>query len=167
MPRMSAEARREEIVEIAFRHFAAGGFAGTSTESIAREAGISQPYLFRLFKTKKELFKACGDRCFGMITRVFEEAAAAAEPGQVIEAMGEAYTDRLLADRTALMFQLQAYTAADPDIRRAVQVGFNGLRTTVARLAGVEEEQTWSFFADGMLLNVIAMLELDWQPPKE
>ena len=41
------------------RHFAIGGYNGTSTEAIAREAGISQPYLFRLFRTKKELFIAC------------------------------------------------------------------------------------------------------------
>ena len=165
MPRMSAQARREEIVVIAFRHFAGGGYAGTSTEAIAREAGISQPYLFRLFKTKRELFQACGDRCFAMITQVFEEAAAAAEPGEALNAMGQAYIDRLLADRTALMFQIQAQTVADPKIRAAVRDGFNGLRATVARLGKVSEAETWSFFADGMLLNVIAMLELDWQPP--
>ena len=58
-PVRSAEDRREEIVGIAFRHFGEGGYHGTSTEAIAREAGISQPYLFRLFRTKRELFLAC------------------------------------------------------------------------------------------------------------
>ena len=53
MARKSAEERREEILAIALRHFADGGYHGTSTEAIAREAGISQPYLFRLFRTKK------------------------------------------------------------------------------------------------------------------
>ena len=62
MTRRSAADRREEIVGIAFRHFGVGGFHGTSTEAIAREAGISQPYLFRLFKTKRDLFLACHDR---------------------------------------------------------------------------------------------------------
>ena len=57
--RKSAEERREEILAVALRHFAIGGLHGTSTEAIAREAGISQPYLFRLFRTKKELFLAC------------------------------------------------------------------------------------------------------------
>jgi hypothetical protein len=54
--RKSAEERREEILAIAIEHFAASGFRGTSTAVIAREAGISHPYLFRLFRTKKELF---------------------------------------------------------------------------------------------------------------
>ena len=64
MARKSAEVRREEIIEIALRHFAEGGYHGTSTEAIAREAGISQPYLFRLFRTKRELFLACSDALF-------------------------------------------------------------------------------------------------------
>ena len=38
--------------------FARGGLHGTSTEEIAEAAGISQPYLFRLFGTKKRLFVA-------------------------------------------------------------------------------------------------------------
>src|SRR3954468_2837243 len=105
MPRMSAEDRRLELVDIAFRHFAAGGFNGTSTEDIAREAGISQPYLFRLFGTKRELFLACVDRCYGQIAAVFAEAAEGAE--EPLHAMGEAYTDRLLPDRHTLLFQMQ------------------------------------------------------------
>ena len=71
MARKSAEVRREEIVGIALRHFAEGGYHGTSTEAIAREAGISQPYLFRLFRTKRELFLACTERCFARVTGVF------------------------------------------------------------------------------------------------
>ena len=59
--RKSAEERREEIVAIAIEQFALSGYKGTSTEAIAREAGISQPYLFRLFKTKRDLFLACYD----------------------------------------------------------------------------------------------------------
>ena len=52
--RKSAEVRREEILEAAMKEFAYGGLHGTSTEKIAQRAGISQPYLFRLFGTKKE-----------------------------------------------------------------------------------------------------------------
>ena len=165
MARMSADARREEIVAIAFRRFAVGGFNGTSTEDIAREAGISQPYLFRLFRTKRELFLACVERCYGQVGAVFAEAADGAE--EPMEAMGHAYREKLLPDRHALMFQMQSHATGDPEILVHVRAGFNELRRTVATLAGVPEEQTWSFFADGMLLNVVAMLELDWNMPDE
>jgi AcrR family transcriptional regulator len=163
--RKSAEVRREEIVAIAFRQFGEGGYHGTSTEAIAREAGISQPYLFRLFGTKKELFLACVDLCFGGVAEIFAEAAAKADYPDKLTALGHAYEERLLPDRHSLLFQMQSQTTNDPDIRAYVRRQFNELRQTVAALAGVSEDETWDFFADGMLLNVVAMLELDWSPP--
>src|ERR1051325_3453780 len=88
--RKSAEERREDILNVAMALFAEGGYAGTSTEAIAREAGISHPYLFRLFRTKKELFLACDDRACQKIVEAFRRAAAGAEPGHKLEAMGAA-----------------------------------------------------------------------------
>src|ERR1700722_4571433 len=74
-PRMPAEQRRELVLGEAMAAFAANGDAGTSTEGGARGASISQPYLFRLFPTKKALFLALVERCF---RRVRDEFAAAA-----------------------------------------------------------------------------------------
>jgi len=165
MSRRSAEDRREEIVGIAFRHFGEGGYHGTSTEAIAREAGISQPYLFRLFKTKRELFLTCVTSCFGIVTDVFERAAAAAPAGERLEAMGQAYEQELLPDRAGLLFQIQAYATPDPEIRAEVRRQYEALIAKVAELAGVTRDETWDFFAHGMLLNVVAMLDLDWRPP--
>jgi AcrR family transcriptional regulator len=160
-PRRSAEDRREEIVGIAFRHFADGGFHGTSTEAIAREAGISQPYLFRLFRTKRELFLACVARCYASVGRVFEEAVEGVPQEERLNAMGKAYEERLLPDRHALRFQMQAYAvASDPQFQGAVRSGYGELVRKVAGLAGIPLEQTWDFFAYGMLLNLVAALDL-------
>jgi AcrR family transcriptional regulator len=164
MTRKSAEERREEIVAIAFRHFAEGGYNGTSTDAIAREAGISQPYLFRLFRTKKELFLACSDHCFTQVMDVFREAAEGLPQGERMIAMGQAYEDKLLPDRHALMFQMQAYATAEPEIRAYVREVYIRLTATAAELAGVPRDDMWHFFAHGMMLNVVAMLELDWMP---
>jgi AcrR family transcriptional regulator len=164
MARKSAEERREEIVEIAFRHFAEGGYHGTSTEAIAREAGISQPYLFRLFHTKKELFLACSDQCFAQVADVFRAAAAGAPEGERMIAMGHAYEQELLPNRHALMFQMQAYSTAEPEIRAHVREGYIRLTGIAAELAGVPRDDMWHFFAHGMMLNVVSMLELDWMP---
>jgi AcrR family transcriptional regulator len=163
--RRSAEERREEIVEVALRHFAEGGYHGTSTEAIAREAGISQPYLFRLFRTKRELFVACADRCYANVAAVFAAAVAGDTPEERRGAMGRAYVERLLADRHMLLFQLQGYAAAgEPAIREAMRRGFNGLVRAVAELSGAPESETWAFFAEGMLLNVVAALDLAEEP---
>ena len=164
MARKSAGERREEIIEIAFRHFAEGGYYGTSTEAIAREAGISQPYLFRLFRTKKELFLACSDHCFAQVADVFREAVAGVPEGERMIAMGHAYEQELLPNRPALMFQMQAYSTSEPEIRAHVREGYIQLTGIAAELAGVPRDDMWHFFAHGMMLNVVAMLELDWMP---
>ena len=91
--RKTADVRREEIVEAARAEFAIGGLHGTSTEDIARRAGISQPYLFRLFGTKKELFLETVRRGFRHVLTVFQEAAAANREGDVFLSMGHAYGD--------------------------------------------------------------------------
>ena len=161
-PRKSAAQRREEILAVALEHFAVGGSRGTSTEGIAREAGISQPYLFRLFRTKKELFLACGDRAHERVADAFRRAAAAAPPGEALHAMGRAYVQELLPDRHAILMLMQGYVASsDPEIRAHVRGRYREAVADVTRLSGASPGEVWSFFANGMLLNVVAALDLD------
>lgn len=158
--RKSAEERREEIIALAIVQFALGGYKGTSTEAIAREAGISQPYLFRLFKTKRELFVACVDAVDARIFETFRGAAQGVQKDDALQAMGRAYVE-LLGDRTALLFQMQSYAAcSDPVIQAHVRENYGALVKEVTRLSGAAPEQVWQFFSHGMLLNVIASLDL-------
>ena len=144
----------------AIRQFAVGGYKGTSTETIAAEAGISQPYLFRLFETKRDLFLACIDVNHDRIEATFAQAAADAPPGEALGRMGDAYVDRL-RDTSALLFQMQSYAAcSDPVIQERVRDRFGELVGEVTRLSGAEPEKVWEFFAHGMLLNVMASLDL-------
>jgi AcrR family transcriptional regulator len=157
---MSASERREQVLNAALAEFAARGLAGTSTEDVARRAGISQPYLFRLFPTKKGLFLALVQRCFERIAEVFTTAAGDHTGEDALMAMGDAY-HQLLADRTLLLLQMHAYAACDdPDIRAATRAGFKELWLLVERLSGVPYERIVSFFAVGMLMNVAAAMDL-------
>jgi AcrR family transcriptional regulator len=159
--RRSAEERREEIIEVALRHFAVGGYHGTSTEAIAREAGISQPYLFRLFRTKRELFLACEEAHTAFLIGVFTRAAEGRPREERLKAMGRAYQEELLPDRTALLFQMQSYAAcADPDIRANVRRCYGRLMREVGRLAETGPDEVWRFASTGMMLNVVASLDL-------
>src|SRR3954470_24957509 len=159
--RRSAQDRREEILAIALRQFGDGGYRGTSTEAIAREAGISQPYLFRLFRTKRELFLACADRACNHIREVFRRVAAEAPAGERLDRMGEAYIEELLPERHEILMLMQSYVAgADPEIQGHVRDSYLGLVREVAELAGVPPAETFNFFAHGMLLNVIAALDM-------
>ena len=158
--RMKAGERREAVLAAAVIEFAARGLAGTSTEDVARRAGISQPYLFRLFPTKKALFLALVDRCFRQVAAAFEAAAADRVGEDALEAMANAY-HQLLQDRTLLLLQLQAYAACDdPEIRDATRTGFKQLWALVERLSGLPYERVVMFFAMGMLMNVAAAMDL-------
>jgi AcrR family transcriptional regulator len=165
--RRSAAERRGEIIEIAIEHFALKGYNGTSTDVVAREAGISQPYLFRLFHTKRELFLACHEVMHARIAESFADAARGLPPEERVPAMGKAYSD-LLADRTSLLFQMQSYAAsADPEIQARVRERYADLVRQVGEATGAQPAELWSFFANGMLLNVIAALNLEVLAPSE
>ena len=160
--RKSAEERREEIVTAAMARFAAGGYHGTSTEAIAKDVGLSQPYLFRLFRTKRELFMACVDRACEKVLEAFRRAAASAPEGEKLTAMGHAYAEELLPDRHAILMLMQGYAAAgsDPEVQAHVRRGYGEVVAAVAELSGAEPDEVWRFFAFGMQLNVYAALDL-------
>ena len=156
----TAEERRETLVESAVRVFAERGFHGTPTTEVAKAAGISQAYLFRLFPTKAELYVAAVERCFARTLATFKRAAEAAGEGDVLDALGHAYVESL-ADRTALLGQLQAHAAAvnDPVVREAVRRGFADLYEFVARASLASDEEIQAWFAHGMLLNVMTAMD--------
>jgi AcrR family transcriptional regulator len=159
--RKSAEERRAEILDAALVEFAAHGFEGGSTEAIARAVGISQPYVFRLFGTKKELFMATIESCMRGTLELMQTAAAGRRGEEALQAIGEAYAERLAADPTYLRAQMQAYAACDDsEIREVVRRGYGELVLYVERIADVPPERVSHFFAKGMLLNVIASMDL-------
>lgn len=159
--RKSAEERREAVLDAALEEFAARGLDGASTEAIAAKAGISQPYVFRLFGTKKELFKAVVSRCFRQTLELFQRAAEGKRGEEALEAMGKAYVNELLPDRTRLRTQMQAYAACEDDeIREVVRNGYGDLVAYVERVSDLPPEAVGRFFATGMMLNVIASMGL-------
>ena len=160
--RLSAAERRDDVLDAAVIEFAERGLEGTSTEDIARRAGISQPYLFRLFGTKKELFKASTARCFRETLESFQRAAEGLRGEEALQAMGAAYVAEMLSDPVRLRAQMQAYVASsDPEIRAVVRDGYGDLVAYVQRVAGPDAEPVARFFAAGMLLNVLASMQLD------
>ena len=157
--RLTAPERREQILEAAVTVFAERGYEGASTDVIARMAGISQPYLFRLFGTKRELIIATVKRCFEDTQSLFERAAKGLEGDEALLAIGDAYIQEILQNPLKLRAQLQSYAACDDlAIRSVVAEGFGGLVRLAERLTGVDSTRLSAFFAQGMLLNVLAMM---------
>ena len=169
--RISKDERRREIVEAATREFAVSGLHGTPVGAIAKRVGVSQPYLFQLFGTKKALFIAAVQRTFERTVAAFRTAAAEAGedagPADILMSMGTAY-QRLLDDRGLLLMQMQAYAACeDEEIRDVVRDEMLRLVSFVQSASGAPEAAIREWLAYGMLMNVVAAMDLtdvdaDW-----
>ena len=170
--RSTKEERRREIIEAAMREFAVYGLYGTPVEAIAKRVGVSQPYLFQLFGTKKDLFIAAMRRGFQRTVAVFRQAAAEAGPeastDEILMILGVAYANLLESDREILLMQLQAYAASeDEEVREAVREEFLRLVRFVQSASGAPDEAIRPWLAEGMLMTVAAALGLaevqeDW-----
>jgi AcrR family transcriptional regulator len=162
--RQTADARREAVLEAAAREFARKGLHGASTDTIAKEAGISQPYLFRLFGTKKELYLATTSRTMEETYQAFERASRGKTGQEALHAMGEVYTG-LIENRERLQLMLQCFAGCeDPDVREGVRRVWSDLVELAERASGEPPEVISAFFAKGMLLNVMNAMQLFEDP---
>jgi AcrR family transcriptional regulator len=157
--RMSGSERRSQVLGIAAREFANRGLHGASIEVIAREAGITQAYVFRMFGTKKALFLELAGAAFDRFSDGMSQAAKGARGLSALALMGAQY-DESLADRTTLLLQLQGFAACgDSEVRDLVRARLARMWDTVADTAGVDPVTVKSFLAFGMLLNNVAALD--------
>lgn len=149
------------MLRAAITEFAKSGYAGTSTDAIAARAGISQPYLFRLFGTKKDLFVATFAQVGDRIVKELYEASAGLEGEEALHAMGMAYVE-LMHDPELLQVQMHGYAAAtgDPDIAAACRETFEVLWHKVHDDLGLDQEMIQDFFASGMLMTVLSAIDL-------
>lgn len=161
---MTGEERRADVLRVAVAEFAKRGYHGTSTEDVARAAGISQPYLFKMFPTKKALFIALVEHGFARVREAFVEAAGDAGGDVALERMGERYAV-LLRDRDELLLQMQAYAACDDtEIGEVTRREFGLLWREIARLSGADDARMQAFVAMGMLMNVLASMDATSHP---
>ncbi|MGV9819469.1 TetR/AcrR family transcriptional regulator [Nocardia xishanensis] len=158
-PRLSAAERREMILEAAGRAFSRGGYAGTSTDVVALEAGVSQPYVVRMFGTKADLFQEVFDRAVAALLAAFtaelEDPEVAASP-EVWDRLGGVY-NRLVENRDVLVVLLQGFSAAagHPQIAAAARHFVSALYTLLVERTGCGPERAREFIANGMLLNAL------------
>src|ERR1700678_3109358 len=151
--RMSGLERRAQVLRIAAEEFADGGLRGASTEVIARNAEITQAYIFRMFGTKKALFLELVISAFDRMTEGMREAAGTETGLDALTRMGAEYNE-MLADRTSLLLQLQGFAACgDLQIQDAVREGFGRMWQMVADTTGLDAVTIKAFLAFGMLLN--------------
>lgn len=164
-PRHTAEERREVVYEAAAHEFAHKGLHGASTDAIAKAAGISQPYLFRLFGTKKELYLATTARKMEETYAAFERASRGLAGEEALHAMGSAYTELTGADRDRILLMLQCFSGCDDDdVREGVRSVWRDLVELAEQRSGEPPEVISAFFAKGMLITILMAMQLFEDP---
>ena len=163
-PRQTADERRAAVLDAATREFALKGLHGASTDDIARAAGISQPYLFRLFGTKKELYLATSQRAIDHLYAVFADSSRGKTGMEALHAMGGAY-ETVMADRDRLMLMLKCWASCDdPEICEAVRSSWRDLVDLAERVSGESPDAVSTFFSKGALLTILMGMDAFTRP---
>jgi AcrR family transcriptional regulator len=132
------------------------GYVGATTDQVARAAGVSQPYVVRMFGSKERLFLEALERAVARLRAVFRAAIAdTANPLGVHERVGRAYVD-LVSDRGLLLTMMHAFVlGSDPVIGRAARECFLSVYTLLRQEAGFSPDEVHGFLAQGMLINTL------------
>lgn len=164
--RQTAEERRHDVILAAIQEFATFGYHGGSTERIAKAAGISQPYVLRLFGTKKSLFIAALERVCDDIVEAWDQSlqdylksdAGPDTPAARIAALRTPFL-RFVEDVIEVRLVLQASAASeDTEIRHALKRGMARMFNWVREATGESYEVVQTFWAHGMMLMIAASI---------
>lgn len=156
MARMSdqatRDARREELLAAASIAFARGGYFGTSTAQVARQAGVSQPYIVQYFGSKEALFVEVHERAGRLIGEHLADVSYSAFDMNRFTA---AYRE-LMLDRELLLIVMHGFSACSvPAIAKSVRRLFASMYELLTERAGATPEQARDFMARGILMNTV------------
>jgi len=168
IPRMKAEDRRELVIEAATSVFGDYGYYGTTTDQIARAAGVSQPYVVRMFGTKEKLFIEVLERALSLLMQSFRAALANDDGQPLMTRLGLSYIG-LLAHRGLLLSLMHAFVlGSDPVIGAKAREGFLQVYEFLRTEAGMTSNEAGLFLAGGMLSNTmigLRMTDMDSKDP--
>lgn len=114
--RLPAAERRQAIVQAALRVFAGGSYNGATTAEIAREAGVSEPILYRHFASKRELYLACLESAWASMRAAFDARLTELGDREAVDAIGQAAREfHASAGVKPVTLWIQALTEAGED----------------------------------------------------
>ena len=128
------------------------GYAGATTDAIAKAAGVSQAYVVRTFGSKENLFTEASERAINLIKDTFIRAAQKTKGADAKASMGHAYIE-LMADRSNLLIVMHLFTMGQ-------RTGFLEIYHVINNALNMGTEAAKDFLALGMLINVLLGIRL-------
>jgi AcrR family transcriptional regulator len=167
--RLPASERRAAVLDTACRVFGRCSYRGATTAEIAREAGVTEPILYRHFDSKRALYLACVDETWERVRAAWEEAIAREpDPHNWLPGMGRAFA-AFKEQRSALAglwAQALAEAGDEPELRKHLR---RHVRDVHEFVAGVIERaqaagaippdrnvraEAWIFIAIGLMATI-------------
>jgi AcrR family transcriptional regulator len=164
--RLPAAERRLALVEAALRVFCAGSYAGATTAEIARQAGVSEPIVYRHFGSKRDLYVACLDEAWRRIRTRIEEEIETRGAAEGWRAMGPKTMREMKVLVPSLWMQAITEAGEDAEIRRYVRGHmrevhdfFADILRRVQAEGGIHpdrnpEVEAWAFVAGSLLVSI-------------
>jgi AcrR family transcriptional regulator len=164
--RLPAEERRASVLSAACGVFASRSFRGTTTAEIAREAGVTEPVLYRHFASKRALYLACMDESWERVQQLWaDRLAAEPDPGLWLAAIGRAFVESELERPlvSPMWVQALAESSEDPEIAAYMRAHMRQVHAYVADVVRRAQEagglaaerdpdaEAWIFIALGLL----------------
>ncbi len=164
LSRLSSEDRREQILAAASIVFGERGYSGGTTDAVAREAGISQAYVVRMFGSKENLFRETAQRASRRVQDAFRDEIAQFAPDEPMESkrhrLAVAYAN-IVADRGQLLTLLHLFSLGhDENFAPLARDCFLTVYKIARDEAGMSAEEATSFFAQGMLMTVLLAMRM-------
>ena len=167
--RLSAAERRQAIIDAAVRVFADGSYRGVTTAEIAREAGVSEPILYRHFASKRELYLAAVEHVWQQVRARWDELVESeTDPRSFVEKMAQSKASVTSSKFTLAELWVQALSEAgeEPELRKYLRAHLREVHDYLA--AGVRRAQelgaidpdrdadaeAWIFLAGGVLSTI-------------
>jgi AcrR family transcriptional regulator len=153
--RLSATARREQLIDVAVSVFARHGYHSTSMNDVAEAAGVTKPVLYQHFASKRDLYlallEAVGHR---LLTRIAKATSEAPDGRMQTLAGFQAYFRWVAEDHDAFLLMFGSGSRRDEEFATAVRRVTNELAAAIAPLIAVdipvEHRQTLAHAVVGM-----------------
>ena len=167
--RLPAEERKAAVLECACGIFSAGSYRGTTTAEIAREAGVTEPVLYRHFASKRDLYLAVLEESWRRLRALWERVVAEeSDPRFWVGAMGRSYLESKDSKVLCAELWIQALTEAsdDPEIRKLLRKQMREVHGFVSDVIRRSQEaggvypdrdpsaEAWIFISIGLLGTV-------------
>ena len=152
-PRLTANARREQILDVALEVFASAGFHGASMNEVAEAVGVTKPVLYQHFDSKRDLYQALIDEVGNRLLSSITKATAEATDGKTQTELGfQAYFRWVSQDHDAFRFLFGSGTRRDDEFNTAVQRITAEAAEAVAPLIAVDiDEEHRRILAHGIV----------------